>query len=390
MYKEQTSYCSILNNRVGKGHGCQQCTNTGAGGYKLDPQFSLATKEPEKAKLFLRLLSENEEKELEKMQRLQPKATNSIQVLKWKEIKTKTTGPNEITPHSNKYAWWRCEKKLNNPLRYHPTTINNKVQKGGCSVCSNGYITRANSLRTYVETRSPELDFIKEIFVKIVEGNIGIDDKRWEGSGPDNFGPDSHFKTEWECINYKHNTKTSIAKRVKDKQSCGQCRNRGKAAYLIYKDLKEEFFNDIKQEYNLKQEYPISTVLGDLDMYIPSLKLAIEFDPDFTHKDKDQNRRDQDKVNTVESAGCKIIRLREEGLNPIGDNCVIFEKYNGNDKNLKKKIMRPLLEKIEKLFPKTISEKKLENYNKLEDFKYRKEAETEFLNKDKSYQTNLF
>tara|TARA_B100000749_G_C18190571_1_gene367728 strand:- start:130 stop:294 length:165 start_codon:yes stop_codon:yes gene_type:complete len=28
--------------------------------------------------------------------------------------------------------------------------------------------------------------------------------------------------------------------------------------------------------------------------------------------------------------------------------------------------------------------------NKLEDFKYRKETETDFLNKDKSYQPNLF
>lgn len=68
----------------------------------------------------------------------------------------------------------------------------------------------------------------------------------------------------------------------------------------------QKHFEDAKANYLISKDYKIN-----VDIYIPSLKLAVEYDGSFYHKDaKKDNRR----TLIINETGSHVIRIREPGL----------------------------------------------------------------------------
>ncbi len=365
------SFVSILNNRVGKGHGCRFCSGVGPKQDVLEDD-SLQKFYPDLADLLISLVPENEIK----------KYKNSPH--QWKRPHVDTVNTNvasEIRPSSNKYAWWRCENNPSDPAHFHYATFSAKTRlvkgkKPGCAVCANRQVTEANSLRSYIDGHyRGEKNWVRNEFVSLTSNKgDSRDTLGWSGEGPDLVSFESHVKATWLC-GRGHETTVPVYKRAKEGKRCAQCKFPGYAQILISTDLKEEFFYDLVSEYrfdNIKK--------FRFDMFIPSIKLALEFDPHYTHKSEDQRDRDLRKNRALNYyyPEIRLIRLRESPLEPLNkDTDVTFEEFNGHLTGLKEKIMGPLLEKIGQITDQ-VDNDKAANYLKINGFKYSAEAERNY------------
>jgi hypothetical protein len=85
----------------------------------------------------------------------------------------------------------------------------------------------------------------------------------------------------------------------------------------------------------------------DVDILIPTRKLAIEYDAVFSHSWPESEQRDRRKTELLESAGWRVIRVREESpqgkLEPLGHNDVQVRIRNS------KGIADTVLRKIEEV-----------------------------------------
>ena len=111
--------------------------------------------------------------------------------------------------------------------------------------------------------------------------------------------------------------------------------------------------------------------LRSIDIFIPSLDLAIEFDGSYWHKDKEQ--MDKMKSKMLNEKGLNVIRIRQHPLKKLTLNDIVAsQSFDG------KKITDDLLKMILKMYDldqniiskinKYTSLQGLQNENKLEDY----------------------
>lgn len=91
--------------------------------------------------------------------------------------------------------------------------------------------------------------------------------------------------------------------------------------------------------YYLKNVYPDTknrfVDLGfELDVYIPSIKVAVEYDGLAWHNKAESVTRDNEKNDSCVKLGIKVIRVREEGLPPLNGNCHEIRIIPGSDESL--------------------------------------------------------
>ncbi|NFE94368.1 helicase associated domain-containing protein [Clostridium botulinum] len=86
----------------------------------------------------------------------------------------------------------------------------------------------------------------------------------------------------------------------------------------------------------------------DIDVYLPDLKLGIEYDGFYFHKDRYE--KDYSKNEKCLKDGIKLIRIREPKLKGF-DNCVYYTRKNYNNKDLEKAVIW-LIQYINKSFNK--------------------------------------
>ena len=86
--------------------------------------------------------------------------------------------------------------------------------------------------------------------------------------------------------------------------------------------------------FYLKQIFPDAVnsektiIRMDLDIYIPSLHTAIEYDSFIRHNEEKRINRELRKNQLCKEKGITLIRLRETGLNSYSDCICIFRKEN--------------------------------------------------------------
>jgi len=133
----------------------------------------------------------------------------------------------------------------------------------------------------------------------VYEKNIDI--------SPENISCRSYKKVFWKCF-YGHEWETSIYSRARG-SLCPICSKRNSSSFSEQAIL-----------YYLLKQYPdclsrdTSAIGMELDIYIPSKKLAIEYDGARWHKN---NKNDSKKVHLCKEHNISLIRIREEGLCPI-------------------------------------------------------------------------
>ena len=228
----------------------------------------------------------------------------------WNYEENKKLGytPQNVTPKSSKQVYWKCQKGHS-----YPAKISNKViHNSTCPYCSNKKVLKGyNDLETYYKKNNLEYILSEYNYNK----NI---------INPDEILYGSHTEVWWKCSICGHEFHTQARYRLKHPQ-CPVCQKRGTSfpeqAIIYYISQK---YSDI---INSHKSFGF-----ELDIYIPSIKTAIEYDG--LHWHSDTFDKDNQKNINCQNNGIKMIRIREETLCSFNNCICIFNKDRRDTKML--------------------------------------------------------
>lgn len=243
-------------------------------------------------------------------------------VEEWDYQKNGENRPSDYAPSSNKYAWWICS---NCGHGWSCKIGNRSILGRGCPLCANKLvITGRNDLATTHPQLAKEWHDTKNKTLTPKRVSYGSGKKVW-----------------WQCPN-NHEYQATILHRAHGTECpvCHSGRQTSFAAQATYFYVKQ-LYPDTLSRYT-------SEFLGrmELDIYIPSIKLAIEYDGEAWHK-KNTLKKEEKKYLICKKNGIRLIRLREkmpDFPSNIADEMFSTEKLY-EPKNLEK-MLYELLKRI--------------------------------------------
>ena len=173
--------------------------------------------------------------------------------------------PQTITWVSNKKVWWICKKG-----HYWAEIVNNRTRRtSGCPYCSNHRVLSGfNDLETEHPEVAAEWNYDKNTILPNVVLS-GSNKKYW-----------------WRCQR-GHEWEASVTNRVYKKTGCPIC-SRERSISLPEKTLffyLKDYFSDIQEQASFYWLAP-----REIDIFIPSLNLGIEYDGQYWHTDVDSDK----------------------------------------------------------------------------------------------------
>jgi len=238
----------------------------------------------------------------------------------WHPIKNSTHAPKNISLGSHKKIWWQCQK-CNHEWKI---SVRQRIKtKSGCPKCSGKLLVLGtNDLATTHPEIASEWDYEKNYPLTPKEVKANSKKKVW-----------------WKCINRNHTWQAAIRERAIVGKGCPKCSS-GKqtsfpeqATFFYIKQLYPDAINRYKAEFLGKME---------LDIFIPSINYAIEYDGEPWHKG---NKKEAEKRKYIKchNKNIKLIRIREK-ISPLGLNFADYE-YN-TDKMHKTKNLEHIIREV--------------------------------------------
>lgn len=221
-------------------------------------------------------------------------ATERPEIAKeWDYEKNYPIRPEDISPQVCDSYWWLCPKG-------HPykATPNNRFRgKSRCDICYKEENSLANKRPDLVKEWHPTKN-----------GTLTPNDVT--------FG--KHDKVWWLCPECGHEWPATITNRAKGR-GCPECRKGTQTStpeQLIY-HYAQQLFPDTNNRFTIKKM--------EIDVFIPSLKVGIEYDGEGFHNSKKSFDRDIRKSKLISNMGIKLIRIRESLCYPMeSDICEIY------------------------------------------------------------------
>ena len=210
----------------------------------------------------------------------------------WNYEKNKELTPMDVMPNSNKKVWWKCS--IGHEWQ---ATINSRNNGIGCPYCSGRYAVEGeNDLQTVNPTLAKEWNY-----------------ERNNGLTPVDVMPNSDIKVWWKC-NKGHEWQATIGSRNRG-NGCPICSSEQRTSFPEYAIVYylEKYGLEVKHSYR-ENGY-------ELDIYIPSKKVAVEYDGYFWHQNK--TKQDLIKNRKCVNDGIKLYRIRE-GLTPLNDSSIDY------------------------------------------------------------------
>ncbi len=213
-----------------------------------------------------------------------------------------------FTRYKNHKFKWKCSDEKHPPfLASFPLRI--RKDRGTCPFCSGREaVPGVNDLFSLEENGLMKLwDWEKN-------NELGLD--------PHKLLPQSSKVAYWTC-EYGHTKTAPIYSKYNSKGGCSECMKYIETSFpekavLFYLS---KVMTDVKNNFR-----PAWMEKKELDIFIPSLNVAIEYDGERFHKDiqKDIRKNDLCKRN-----GVKLIRIREVGCPdlPTDNTCIKLPKY---------------------------------------------------------------
>ena len=230
----------------------------------------------------------------------------------WNFEKNNGLTPIDVTPNSGQKVWWKCQEG-----HEWQTKVSDRNKGKGCPFCSGRYaVTGENDLQTVNPALAKEWNFEKNNGLTPIDVMANSDKKVW-----------------WRCSK-GHEWQATISNRNIGRGCpiCSSERNTSFPEYAIVYYLTKHGL-DVIHSYREKGY--------ELDVFIPSKKIAIEYDGGLWHKNRIKN--DLEKNFKCKIDGIKLYRLRE-GLLPLNDSSIDYIVQKGQ-KDLSK-ILEEVLSEI--------------------------------------------
>ncbi len=298
---------------------------------------------------------------------------NAELMAEWNWRRNTDFDPSQLTLGSGKKVWWTCHKG-----HEWQAPVNNRNKGRGCPYCSGNIVLKGyNDLQTINPTLAQEWNYEKNDNLKpedftvnsgkkvwwkcskghewkaaIYDRNKGsrcpycagkkvlkefndlltvnpIVAKQWNyeknnGLTPADVTPNSNKKVWWKC-NKGHEWQATISSRNVGR-GCPICTSERNTSFPEYAIM----YYLIKYDLDVIHSYREKGY--ELDIYIPSRKIAIEYDGGLWHKNR--TKKDLEKNFKCKKDGIKLYRIRE-GLPPLNDSSVDYIVQK-NQKDLEK------------------------------------------------------
>ncbi|PKQ62910.1 hypothetical protein BZG01_16635 [Labilibaculum manganireducens] len=202
----------------------------------------------------------------------------------------------EVLPHTNKVYFWVCANGHS-----YKASPNNRTTGDACPYCSGNQVCDDNCL----ETLNPQLS------------------KEWHPTKNIDLTPRdvtaNSNKSVWWLCECGFSYKAKVNNRANGK-GCRQCAKRIQSSFpeqAIFFYIKQ-IFPDAINGYIVEGNY-------ELDIYIPSCQIGIEYDGYNWHSSEKSSEKDSKKNVFVNEKGIKLIRIREKGCAQLLNNdCIII------------------------------------------------------------------
>lgn len=248
---------SSIANRAGKKHNCPYCS----GRYAITGKTDLQT--------------------------INPSLANE-----WNYEKNIGLTPANVLPNSNKKVWWKCDKE-----HEWEAQISHRNKGVKCPYCAGLYaIQGTNDLQTINPFLANEWNIDKNNDLK-----------------PSDVLPYSNKKVWWKCIK-GHEWQATVTNRTKG-TGCPICTSERHTSFPEFAILY------YLQKHGIDATHQYKKNGYELDIYIPSLKIAIEYDGYYWHKNK--VKQDLKKNTNCMKDGITLYRIRE-GLPALNDSSIDY------------------------------------------------------------------
>ncbi|MBO5368412.1 hypothetical protein J6A32_07280 [Methanocorpusculum sp.] len=202
----------------------------------------------------------------------------------WHPTKNGDLTPFDVTKGSNKRVWWICKNG-----HEWDSTVSNRVRGHNCPVCIGQRVLAGfNDLTTTHPDLAKEWHPTKNGTLKPTEVNAGSNKKVW-----------------WKC-NMGHEWSAVISSRTsKNAVGCPKCADQLHTSFpeqAIYYYLKQI-------DVSVKNRELIHGM--EIDIYLPSLNTAVEYDGIYYHNSPKAQTRDELKAQKLKDLGIRLIRVRE-------------------------------------------------------------------------------
>ncbi len=232
----------------------------------------------------------------------------------WDYEKNNPLTPMDVLPNSGKTVYWKCEKGHEYPARID----HRNNERSGCPYCSGRFAVKGeNDLQTINPTLAKEWNYEKN-----------------NPLTPIDVLPNSGKAVWWKCKK-GHEWPAVIASR-NNGCGCPICSSGRRTSFPEYALIfyLKQYGLEVIQSYKEKGY--------ELDVYIPSKNVAIEYDGDYWHKNK--AHKDLDKNTKCKKDGITLYRIRE-GLPSLNDSSLdyIVDKNQKNFPIILKKVLSEIV-----------------------------------------------
>ena len=243
----------------------------------------------------------------------------------WHPTKNGNLKPDCVSYGSDKKAWWICPNGHTYSSSPNARTSNNR----GCPYCNGHMVLKGfNDLKTLFPQIAIEWCHSKN-----------------DPVSPDMIFPHSKEKYWWVCPSCKTEYLAAVSNRTNG-TGCPKCSLRHhssfaeQAIFFYISKCYPDATNRYTDIFNTKME---------LDIYIPSLKIGVEYDGAYWHNSKDSFGREQRKYKHCQKLGINLIRIREK---PSSDDNLISD-YIINSMTYRNDLssLNIVLEQISKVIP---------------------------------------
>ncbi len=219
-------------------------------------------------------------------------------IAEWDKEKNVDITPGDVKPKSNKKIWWRCST---DPTHEWQATVYTRVNGSGCPICTGRLVTPETSLEALNSVLAAQWHPNKN-------GDLT----------PDSVRPVSGQKVWWQCpVNPSHEWQATVAHRAYGR-GCPFCTlaPRSRDEIILACELLA-FLTFDPNDHKLL----IGERILDVDILVPDLRLVVEFDGCYWHREK--QKTDLNKTALLVQAGWQVIRAREKPLEALGPNDVV-------------------------------------------------------------------
>lgn len=243
--------------------------------------------------------------------------TNPELLCEWDYTRNVEYLPSEVTAHSNKKVWWKCES-CGHEWQASP---NSRNRGRGCPECAK--TIRSSSIRNTAAQKNSLAQQCPELIIEW--------DYRKNGDlTPDNISAGSPQKVWWRCKECGLEWQAAINNRAGNASGCPRCmRHKGtsfpeQALFFYIKELFPDAINGYTEVFPIENRTAM-----ELDIYIPSIQIGIEYDGVAWHQGKRAAEREQKKYDVCNKNGIKLIRVTEKEKETNGD-LIVFRENNSS------------------------------------------------------------